>query len=264
MIGLINKWSPLKTMLLFLAPIFYANHVNHELDAVLLTILRAVRSPYQELLWMHAFVWITFILWNYYRACGPLEPWKGNKKKIQMAFQVQWIWESPSNGLKLANSSQPLTILEMELLIFPFARGSLLEIALFWDSDYLSWKLARGLWFFGIALWLRSRFKLSLRLSRVFLASSRVSMRLENKDIANFVLSIFGPSLLLFPFHVSESNSYLWFFAALWGTAGFPPYRLKNYLLWSVQFPFWLIMKLLTIILIGRYIPIHFLTFVAP
>lgn len=186
------------------------------------------------------------------------------KKKIQMAFQVQWIWESPSNGLKLANSSQPLTILEVELLIFPFARGSLLEIALFWDSDYLSWKLARGLWFFGIALWLRSRFKFSLRLSMVVLASSRGSMRLEHKDIANFVLSIFGLSLLLFPFHVSESNSYLWFFAALWGTAGFPPYRLKNYLLWSVQFPFWLIMKLLTIILIGRYLPIHFLTFVAP
>ena len=37
-------------------PHFYANYINPELDVVLLTILRAVRSPYQELLWMHAFV----------------------------------------------------------------------------------------------------------------------------------------------------------------------------------------------------------------
>jgi hypothetical protein len=46
--------------------------------------------------------------------------------------------------------------------------------------------------------------------------------------------------------------------AVLWGTAGFPPYRLKSYLIWSVQFPFWLIMRLLTTILIGRYLPVYF------
>ena len=44
------------------------------------------------------------------------------------------------------------------------------------------------------------------------------------------------------------------YLAALSGTADFHPYRQKNFLLWSVQSLFLLIMKLLTITLIGRYV----------
>lgn len=52
-------------------------------------------------------------------------------------------------------------------------------------------------------------------------------MRLENKDIANFVLSIFGLSLLLFPFHVSESFLSVIFCSAL-RDRRFPPIQAKE------------------------------------
>lgn len=47
---------------------------------------------------------------------------------------------------------------------------------------------------------------------------------------------------------------YLWYFAVLWRTAGFLLYRLKNCHSWNVQYLFWLITKLLTTILTGRYV----------
>jgi hypothetical protein len=150
-------------------------------------------------------------------------------------------------------------ILEMELLILPFAWGKPPRHG-FCLSLFI---LKIGKWACGsLALGCDWDLDLSLRLSGVVLALSRGSLGPENKDIANVVLSIFSPSFIAIPIASLWIYFYLWCFAVHWGTAGFPLYRLKNYLIWSVQFPFWLIMKLLTTILIGRYPPIHLLTFV--
>lgn len=48
--------------------------------------------------------------------------------------------------------------------------------------------------------------------------------------------------------------SHWWYLVVLWGIGGFLLFNPKNCLLWNVQFPFWLIMKLLAIILTGRYV----------